>query len=657
MMKNKMLLAFSLLAVLGGNANAQDFKVSPKVMKAQLPAQTQENEYILKTCGGDNLTSLGISNSKCHVRVATKITADMAKDMAGNKLSSIMYALGYGTRTSNNSSGFSNIKVFVSEDLDGQDLISQSVSGEDKYGWHEIKLDEQYTITEKEFYIGYEGDLAASYYGVGIDTSAGDYSLCSLYIDGEKYNWDASFGSILIYGAAVGDKTPDTYDLQIFGQAATAAVKNGQQVDVNFYIRNKSYEKINNINLTYGYEGDLKTETITDQVEAGGGVLPVNFKLDGTTSSSGIESKKIIIKVEKGNDSRMDSTPENNEVSMYTNIYNDGATLPGKRVVLFEHFSTEMCPNCPLSYPTIESALEGHEGDVVRVTHHSGYYTDSYSTEYGELITPFFYNSTGTYAPAGMMSRTYYEGIGGNGSTVSPVFGINKSNMTKALQYQLESPVFATLNLETSYDESNKTISIKVTGENILKLNNPSLNIFITEDGIKSMNQAGATGSVWTHDHVVREAITGVEGYPVETVDGKFEYETTYVIPETYPTLDGSVTKCNSDNINVVAFFANMNPYNPFDCNVYYAATNTRVTSGIQNASDNSDIKVYVVSDNLVIEGQYQSAEVYTVEGTLVKVIEGNTNMTSMQDLNNGIYVVRVNDGTKYGVTKVSLNK
>lgn len=656
-MKNKMLVALSLLAILGGNANAQDFKVSPQKMKAQLPAQTQENAYILKTCGGNNLTSLGISDSKCHFRAATKITADMAKDMAGNKLSSIMYALGYGTRTSNNFSGFSNIKVFVSEDLNEEDIISQSVSGEDKYGWHEIKLDEQYTITEKEFYIGYEGDLEASYYGVGIDTSAGDYSLCSIFIDDKKYGWDKSFGSLLIYGAAVGENTPKSYDIKIFGQSATPTVKNGEQVDVKFYIQNSSYENINDIKLTYGYENDLKTESIIDNIEAGNGILPVSLKLDGTTSSSDIESKKIIIKIEKNEDSRTDATPENNEVSLYTNIYNEGAGLPGTRVLLFEHFSTEMCPNCPLSYPTIESALEGHENDVVKVTHHSGYYTDSYSTEYGETITPFFYNSSATYAPAAMVSRTYYEGIGGNGNTISPVFGISKSNITKSLQYQLETPVFATLNLETSYDESNKTISIKVTGENLIKLNNPSLNIFITEDGIKSVNQAGATGSIWTHDHVLREAITGIEGYPVQTVDGKFEYETTYVIPNTYPTLEGNFTKCNSDNINVVAFLANMNLYDPFDCNVYYAATNTRVTSGIKNAAENSDIKVYVAAGNLVIEGEYQNAEVYTVEGTLVKVIEGNTNMTSMQDLDNGIYVVRVNDGTNYGVTKVSLNK
>ena len=293
------------------------------------------------------------------------------------------------------------------------------------------------------------------------------------------------------------------------------------------------------------------------------------------------------------------------------------------------------------------------------MAHHAGYYYDSYTLDYSEMICSFFFNANYTFAPAAMFGRKHYTEIADaydeSSPSPGPIFGISVSNVNIAMNDQLSIPNFVSINVETSMDEANNKLNIRVYGQSLVDSDNPTVNVFITEDGIRSNNQSGASG-VWTHNNVLREVLTGDWGAEVQFAeDGSYEYTTEWDVKTSIRGSYGT-TSVNLDNINVVAFIGNSDSRDPNNCEVYNCAKVENVISTGVDRTAADDVHVYADGSSIVIDGSFDEARVWTVDGVTVRSMGEGDGMTTVQGLAPGIYVVKVTSGTGSQVTKVMVD-
>lgn len=602
-----------------------------------------------------------------------KVKPEDAAALEGTKLTQVGYYL--AAKTAYSSPGMSDFHVFVSNQPEGgNDIAAVDCTGGDiSTGEHWIELDEPYTITGESFYIGYETTMAANSSGIAISVSNNDewenYSIYQYYQDQDTgeyvwgdIGWSPDYGEIQIYGLAEGNGNVQVIDLSLLGVSAPSIVKSGESTYFNAIVQNNSIEMLDKVTVNYTANGQQGTAT------AAGSFVPTTTSMAQfectLNATEDVEVQTVEVTVADA-DCREDENMADNTASCTTNVYKEGAEFSEPRGILLEQFTTEYCSNCPSGHEIVESVISDYDADIIRVAHHTGFYTDNYTISYSNQITPFFFNlGGGTFAPAVMLGRKCYPEIP-NPNTADylspgPAFGIAAEYLQYAFDDQVSMPNLISINLETEYDQANNVLNIKVYGQSKLPLDNPTfdnptVNVFITEDGLPEVNQAGWYGpGEWVHDHVLREVLTGVSGQSLEIgEDGSYEYSVSWNVKDEITGTDAT-TEVHPENINVVAFIGNFNTSDPNDCEVFNAAIEEKVlSSGISGAAELDGVKVYANGGEVVIDGSFDGAMVYTVDGVLVQSLGEGDGMTTVQGLNAGVYVVKVNAGGNSSVAKV----
>ena len=174
-----------------------------------------------------------------------------------------------------------------------------------------------------------------------------------------------------------------------------------------------------------------------------------------------------------------------------------------ERNVLVEEFTTEMCPNCPPVASMVKDVLAKPEYSekVIMVAHHAGYYTDDFTTEADEAMM-WFYNTSGTYAPAMMFDR--YPNFQ-DGRTKTPVgFVYEMYEMEKYIKRRLNKKSHVSIDITAEFD-NDKTLTVRVKGDRIKNFSNtdPVIFVYLTENNVPAKKQAGA-GKDYIHAHVTR---------------------------------------------------------------------------------------------------------------------------------------------------------
>lgn len=659
-MKNKFLLTVALASLVSAGAFAQEtyeLQVNRTATVAKAPKSVQADEYLIKNCSDEIAAGIGL-RSNYTVRVFNKVPASTALLLKGNNLTKINYGLAKGQDT--NETGISNVKVLVSEDPLGNNIISQSVEASDanEPGWHEVVLDTPYAISDKEFYIGYEADVTGGFYGIGADGETnGDFSTLLVFAQNtwQDGQWQADFGVASIYAVAEGDVVPDKSSLVLKSVSTLPYVKSGEEAKVNFTVANYGFDDVASINVTYGFEGEQATTEKVDVDLKKGASVPLSCTL--VCSETGIVNKTIEITVAPVETEDVDMSDNTAKVS--TCFYTEDALIDGQRKVLLEQFTTEVCPNCPRGDETISNTVAKYtNGEVIRVANHSGYYDDKLTLEYTEAICYYFFNAPYSYAPACMVDRKFREGYpGSGGSATGPIFGVSADYIKKAIDEDLAAPLFASVDLVTEYDKDTRTLDINVSGKCLIPFENLRLNVIMTEDGIAG-NQAGS-GSGWKHYHAVRATLTDNAGVTVELdADGNYSYHTTYRIPTSISGTKNTPVSVNSEKINIVAFLCEMPLDDANACEVLNAeiAEKPAAPTSIKDVNGENMV-VYAEDGYLVIDGEFDAAEVYGVNGMLVKNVNAGEKVTSVSDLNAGVYMVKVMAGGQSSVAKVVVTK
>ncbi len=225
------------------------------------------------------------------------------------------------------------------------------------------------------------------------------------------------------------------------------------------------------------------------------------------------------------------------------NVLPDGDPVK-KNAVLVEEFTGTWCPYCPIGAKAIHEAMSGMEDKVILVAQHVG---DEFEISHSRRIASLLRVEGYPYAA---INRTKIKGA---------VPSFNAGTLTKThLKTQLAVPSYVALDMNTSYDESSKKLTVEVSGELLKQLPDARLNVYVTQDGIvRPQKNGGATTSDYRHAFALRKVLsTDNYGDRFDITRGKFTKKYEYVIPSSITGVTNIALPTDVDNMYVVAFVA-----------------------------------------------------------------------------------------------------
>lgn len=626
-LKSLLLSLLSILAVT--NINAQD------VIKMQHPianeASNQQPHIELSYCN-DMHTTIGWNYIEVRLIAAIQIPEEIASKYIGAELSEIQVGIGGATGK--------DAEVFVATDIEyTDDIYTQAVSFSPNK-WNNITLDEPYIIDGSEFFIGYRltvGSSTTKDYALAVDNGPanayGDWY--GTYVEDEE-RWelahlsDANLGNACIRGIISGDNLPK-YDISLDRIDHRPYVMPNKEFKLEGIIHNYGCETISNFDVTYtiGDQKQIVTVETTDGIKGGktGTFIIDNAIID----ADGTYDVDVTISNPNGNED-IDAT--NNSAKSSIICRSDMF----QRNVLLEQFSTTQCGNCPAAHKLLGSLVNEN---VVWVIHHVGYGTDTYTASASRSYVNFYNNGDFQYAPAMMLDRTNLASEGaqtqtadGKTDATGPVFMISSSILVEELiNKRIEEPAFVELSIEPAFNDETRDLSVRVHGKSVATFEStPYINIFLTESGMVNYQEGG--GNNYVHNHALRTTLTSKWGDEL-TINDDGTFDITY-------KLNGLKSSWKPENMDVVAFISNYggDDYNNYE--VYNSATTKMYAAGVNNIV-NDECKVWSIGNTLYIDGNYNQANIYSLDGKLIKTLSGQsfTNITSK-----GIYIVYIDGKT-----------
>lgn len=587
----------------------------------------------------DKRNGKGFNTESARQGVAIRLSAAKAAMLKGARIT--------GLRLATSSRQLSELRLFVTKDLNGTPLSEAVVKSYSGSTMADYALTTPVEIDGSEIYVGYYAQL----------TNTGGIAPCLF----ESTN---DFGAGTVWGftgtkwddvSASGEGVPT---LQLILDNAPASVVDA----VVKPAKQASFYKVNVPNNVQGEVFNFGTTPITSlklQTQLGDNAAKTvdltglniqpntsyTFDVnDITASQEGDLSLKLsVLSVNGGTDADVSDNESNSVFYVYpANV---------KRRILLDKFTGQNCPNCPRGDVELHAITDGHEEDYVVVAHHiypaSGGLYDIFAMTESFSIGSWFYNASQSYAPAAMVNRAPWKSglstvVFGNDGGLTP-------GLTAGISLQNQQEPYVGVDMDNTYDAATGKgqVTIKVHTYRVPSNAQHAINLYLTQSKVYA-NQDGASTN-YEHNYALRQVYTGTWGTAIDLVPGETVERTyTYEIPDAIEsTAQGEGYKLPTDpeNMDLVAFVSDATN-DPLTCVVYNAntipVTTNGSTTGIQHAQTQA-AAVPSVSDNgqLSVLGTYRKAEVYNLEGRQVGVLTG----TATLQLAKGVYVVRV-DGT-----------
>lgn len=635
-MKKFTLIAAASLAFAVANATPiklQTIHLTPQ-SHPTIKADTQDSadEFTFSYAQGYS-DGIGTGSAKIRVGGAMEIPASLAAQWEGYEIKQVN--IGFGTAAATQPVA----TLFITDQLDKTPTYTQSFDAEVQ-NWNDIVLDTPYKIEGKSFYVGYEyTTTAATDYPIGVDGVATTNPGSGLLgINGNWSDYGADFGSVSIELVISGGQLPE-YGVLLSSIKFGSNVTFGKTFSVTIPVTNIGSTTFKSTDLSISVKiNDKPYESFT-------------YSLRPTSVSSGATSTLTIQRLlceEEGIFMPLEVTINEiagNTVNQSTTNVFSCLSEGAERNVVVEEWTGTWCGWCPLGIVGMEYMEEnyGNEG-FIGIAIHGGNNDPMEIASYNPVVDLY---SGGSY-PGCIVNRT---------NIVQPY----QSTLQQQYKLQRALPAIATVALSASYDESKPdVISATATTSFIADANNVNcrLAFVITENNVGPYRQSnyfagGSQGvmggweklgsSVSTiYNEVARDIVGpfGIEGSVPSSVEKDAEYTYTVEIPTTNVYEDPG--KCT-----VIALLIN------------------GITGEIENAAkvdlgdasvgsivaDNSSVAIRTTGDSIVIDGDFSSCDIYSVDGKLVVSATNNT-----VALTHGLYVVKVvaTDGSVH-VAKVAL--
>lgn len=481
------------------------------------------------------------------ISAAVCFPQEMLSQYAGTQITGIRV----GLTTAEN---VTELVGWVRTDLTGSD-VAYGTFDTQVTGWNETDFDTPYTIDgNSDLYLGFsftqQLKQAKCISLVGKPSQYG-------YFLAKDNEWQdkglESDGVVSIEMYIEGDNLPATdlmiesctfdSNVQVLGSAfkATCVVRNMASTPIDGY--DLSYQINGGEKLQISDENRLEyrqRDTLYIEVPATAAPLGVS------TLSTSVATKGTLI----------DENLSNNDMETSFATYD----TPYNHIVLLEQFTSEECPNCPRGIFAIDDAMKVYGDKVVHVAHHSGYTADWLTIDDSDTYV-WLYGPDGSYAPAKMVDRRRL-------SEEYPVESIaDAEDVISAIEAVLPNPALVEAIPVVNYNETTREAKITVTCSKIdafdVQCPESRLTLFLVEDSVKAVAQAGISSSSFKHANVVRDvASDDVWGDIIPWSGNEATMSYTVTIPEDW----------DETRMTAVVFVSNYNPDDRNDCNVYNAA-------------------------------------------------------------------------------------
>ncbi len=427
------------------------------------------------------------------------------------------------------------------------------------------------------------------------------------------------FGSLMIF-ADIEDKKDllNDYALIVASDARTKEKENTKK-NVAITVRNIGLNAIEKADISYAFPNANAVVSEKNTTIQPGRTLALSVEV--TYPENGMGNLTFALPKINGKDHTSKDTPL---VVPYTILPENGPFL--KETLLFEHFTTESCGQCPAGKIVFEQymkALKEKGYALSYVQHHAGFHTDFLTLKKSENLLPYYFVD-GSFAPAFCVDRMMFGGDG----TLAGSRSISETALLAKVGESLQFGKFTAV--EQKVENDRLIVTAKGTLVEGMDPNFLYITAIVTEDNIDAQKQAGATGK-YVHQGVARVFLSSEFGDKA-TVNGK-EFTITFPAKEIKPNW-------KKENLKVVLFAGRELKSTKtaaereifFSTNVGYGKDLATTTISTEDMP-----RVFINNGYVSIQGLINSFEVYDMSGRFV------TNSTTYQ-LPNGVYVVRVNN-------------
>jgi hypothetical protein len=452
-------------------------------------------------------------------KYAIGFTPGDIRPFAGNSISNIRFAL--------NTTDIHDVKVWIAASRYEQPLYEQEVTSV-KEGWNEVALDVPFVVTDDSLFMGVEYRQDKELYPMSCSRYKFYAERGSCYAYGPcggqgQYAWDSIDDiCISIQCLLEGNNLPQNL-LHAFKIAHQKRYyQKGTQMQAYFYLKNWGKKAARQFTLETQLDGveqpDVEGSPLSSVDHGGYGASYVKTLLPDNLTA-GRHTLRVRVKDING------AAPENDNSITQEVQFNSYTEDMGRQKTLMQVYTGTWCPNSPNIKRIVESAVNSGKYAVVcshiddELTCQAGKaYNRAFALHYPQV----FYDR---YAPEGedeMLSNDYDE----------------------------KQPSFANVNITASYDETERVLSVKVTGTKNQDfdavIGTTNLTVLLTEDDIVAEQMDNTAGIIpdYVHHAVLRANLSDVWGDAV-TWDGN-QYQKNYQV------------RINADwvknNMHVVAF-------------------------------------------------------------------------------------------------------
>lgn len=224
--------------------------------------------------------------------------------------------------------------------------------------------------------------------------------------------------------------------------------------------------------------------------------------------------------------------------------------IDAKRTVLLEEFTGQKCVNCPTAHDRIRDLKSQYGDRLVVVSIHAG--GNAYSIAEDDPVWSSF--TQGLAIPDGQVYANNAGVTTFPSGRFDRVTALNAGNLWSddiRGELERESPLEIELAASLDSDSETASISIKATLKSESDVSG-NLQLWVVESGIVAYQEDKDKGVIldYTHDHVFRGHVNGINGEPVSVTSGVFtEVEHTQPLKSNW----------NRNNLSIVAFVYDRN--------------------------------------------------------------------------------------------------
>lgn len=615
-------------------------KVAPdelkKPLKARKKIQLEDNQKIFGMYDTDDLATaiegLGLPNYPGNLRAATIIPVSAGSKFDGGKITAIRFGICQPV-------GASRVFIIPMNDKGqlGSEVVSQDVASTSA-GWNMVELTSPYTIdasTVSGYLVGFDYTQVNTNDGQYYDDACYPLSIVDAgtsvsptYIYGNLGQGTAwydigaeQYGNLSVQCIVEKEGGYPQYDL-IMGQVYTVPfVKAGNTLPLSTGVFNDGKSAPANYTLGVAVDGKEVKEISRNApvFSEYGDEIEDNVTVPNDIAKG---SHTLSVYVKTINGAVPTEATSDDMASTEFNVYVESMQ---RQKQLVEHFTSQYCTYCPLGISVLEG-LVAKRNDIAWVSVHGDMQTgtDQYTIEEGNYIAGF---QTQGF-PSASFNRLPISGAG----EVAIGIGFNANQKEQAINYLSsiidytnEVPAFASVAIDTKYDDATRTLDITVSGQttddfNLFVGDDAALTVYLTEDGLvsKQLNQGKWIAS-FTHDNVLRKVVTNYYGDAMNMNGNGYENKYSVTLNE----------KWNKDNMHVVAMVSRKpKQENLIDklwvTNTEIAAVKdaaTGISSAINNGSEVKEVARYNANGMLLSGPQKGINIVKLSNGSTIKVV------------------------------------